>query len=392
MHLAKPQAAPADGECSGGSRHTATESTAAGSLPVRTEAEVRGYRCSKCQALVSSAQEAVSHCQSPETEPLEPPKLAESTCERQGGGLGGSAQTANCEQEAGGGTLQLPCEDSGHGQASSLYLCPDCQAPLPSVCEAVAHCRPWLQVLPWEAAVVAEPLLPGSPLALDVHGRPSVSWYAVPETGSSVTLVRELDGAWHALNSGTVVPLLDATDEWLAAALLAVSDRMLHGLVHAAGRQLLEGSWAYHSMRQEWECLRADEGYAYFGVASNASDGELDNAYRRLARQLHPDKNGGTEAAKEEFQAMKERYEALKQRRGLREDAAGSAQEAAGAAEEEEAPEQGRRISYDPADRDSMASALQRLLPDLRSVRQQTAALSAELLRLRASTEAPPVG
>lgn len=36
--------------------------------------------------------------------------------------------------------------------------------------------------------------------------------------------------------------------------------------------------------------------------------------YRKLAKKMHPDKNGGTESAKNRFQAMKERYEALKKK------------------------------------------------------------------------------
>merc|ERR1712032_985055 len=42
---------------------------------------------------------------------------------------------------------------------------------------------------------------------------------------------------------------------------------------------------------------------------------DLDNAYRKLAKQMHPDKNGSTESAKKQFQQMKDRYEAIKKRR-----------------------------------------------------------------------------
>eukprot|EP00971_Amphidinium_carterae_P292925 5815792-Amphidinium_carterae.1 len=36
-----------------------------------------------------------------------------------------------------------------------------------------------------------------------------------------------------------------------------------------------------------------------------------------MAKQMHPDKNGGTEEAKKRFQDMKARYEALKERRTI---------------------------------------------------------------------------
>merc|ERR1719281_1042373 len=55
--------------------------------------------------------------------------------------------------------------------------------------------------------------------------------------------------------------------------------------------------------------------YHYFGLTADASDKDLDNAYRKLAKQMHPDKNGGTDAAKKRFQQMKERYEAIKKKR-----------------------------------------------------------------------------
>merc|ERR1712061_338345 len=59
---------------------------------------------------------------------------------------------------------------------------------------------------------------------------------------------------------------------------------------------------------------------AFFGLAEDCSEKELDNAYRKFARSMHPDKNGGTEEAKEKFQQMKERYGSLKSKRGEAED------------------------------------------------------------------------
>merc|ERR1719188_2712542 len=53
----------------------------------------------------------------------------------------------------------------------------------------------------------------------------------------------------------------------------------------------------------------------FFGLSLEASDKDVDNAYRKKARQMHPDKNGGTDEAKKRFQEMKERYEELKKKR-----------------------------------------------------------------------------
>lgn len=52
--------------------------------------------------------------------------------------------------------------------------------------------------------------------------------------------------------------------------------------------------------------------YATLGVARTASDDEIKQAYRRMATQFHPDKNGGSKDAEEKFKAVTEAYDALR--------------------------------------------------------------------------------
>ena len=51
--------------------------------------------------------------------------------------------------------------------------------------------------------------------------------------------------------------------------------------------------------------------YETLGVARNASEAELKKAYRRLAMEHHPDRNGGDPASEGRFKEATEAYEVL---------------------------------------------------------------------------------
>lgn len=51
--------------------------------------------------------------------------------------------------------------------------------------------------------------------------------------------------------------------------------------------------------------------YADLGVSSSASDDEIKKAYRKLARENHPDKNPGDKAAEERFKKAAEAYDVI---------------------------------------------------------------------------------
>src|SRR5437763_1036558 len=51
--------------------------------------------------------------------------------------------------------------------------------------------------------------------------------------------------------------------------------------------------------------------YDTLGVAKNASPDEIKKAYRKLARQYHPDKNPGDKEAEERFKEVQTAYDVL---------------------------------------------------------------------------------
>ena len=55
----------------------------------------------------------------------------------------------------------------------------------------------------------------------------------------------------------------------------------------------------------------ADELYKVLGVSKKASDEEIKKAYRKLARQYHPDRNPDDEAAEEKFKEVQGAYDTL---------------------------------------------------------------------------------
>jgi len=135
-----------------------------------------------------------------------------------------------------------------------------------------------------------------------------------PETGAARTIVMDADGKQRIFGENTVESLASRNEadveQWFAAMTLL----QLRGLVHEVSIRVVGSSTKYFDAKREVEQRSENRNYAFFGLTAGSTERELDNAYRRLAREMHPDKNGGTDEAKERFQRMKHRYEKLKNR------------------------------------------------------------------------------
>ena len=78
-----------------------------------------------------------------------------------------------------------------------------------------------------------------------------------------------------------------------------------------------------HAFDQDWFKLSRDNPYRVFNLTSEASDAEVDQAYRRLISQYHPDKMAGVaeelreqaEKKASEINAAYDRIKTLRKRR-----------------------------------------------------------------------------
>jgi len=225
------------------------------------------------------------------------------------------------------------------GQRVVRQLCPDCGEAFTTVEEAQSH---WLQVHQrqqdeqeqeqqptmcttldpqFESAVEhsSTTVAPQAPeleraqlVEADDSGQPLIVRRTHPETGAASTIIMEQDGSTRSFGLETVKSMTETDESGIASWIQAMKDHHVRGLVHEIRERLYESSGRLQTRREELEQLSKRLAFDFFGLSENSQEKDVDNAYRRLARSMHPDKNGGTTEAKQRFQAMKERYEDLK--------------------------------------------------------------------------------
>mmetsp|Transcript_64865 Transcript_64865/g.120674 ORF Transcript_64865/g.120674 Transcript_64865/m.120674 type:complete len:524 (-) Transcript_64865:29-1600(-) len=282
-----------------------------------------------------------------------------------------------------------------------LFKCPVCSKVMPSREEAATHC---LEAQAPAAAEAAEETaaagtlrpLEGEAIAYDARGLATIVRQQDPSTGRKRTIVRNEDGSHDVFGESTVASLMEEKETKAMEWLNGLSNHQLFGLNHEIGQRLVESSKLYQDQKAQYDKYRVEQDYQYFGLSADASDKDLDVAYRKLARQMHPDKQHHKgvplEQAKEEFQQMKKRYENLKQARA---EAAGKTDEKADDEEKEEGAdeeqkedqEQETSIKYDPTNRDSLTENAHKMLKQLKQLRSSCHDISHNLNLLRPSGE-----
>lgn len=286
----------------------------------RAQTRIIGYCCPTCgESMLSSLQEAINHCSNDGQEELD-------EGDAPGSNTGDAADIAQAP-------MGLPTEFA------------------PSHTDAYDARAPSTPMI----------LLPGEAVAYNDHGQPIISRQVDPETGNGSTMVLNEDGTCDVFGKQTITSLLSATQDEANDWFGALTDYQLRGLVHELGQRLIQASAVYQSHLKRYEGVSEKTNLEFFGLGPDATDRDLDVAYRQLSKKMHPDKNGGTEESKRRFQEMKTRYEELKKKRGTADDAE----------KEEKKKDKGkddesdRTIEFDPNSRTCLNETANKMLTQL---------------------------
>mmetsp|Transcript_94829 Transcript_94829/g.182255 ORF Transcript_94829/g.182255 Transcript_94829/m.182255 type:complete len:985 (-) Transcript_94829:69-3023(-) len=139
---------------------------------------------------------------------------------------------------------------------------------------------------------------------------------------------------------------------------------VLPGLLMILGQEVNSRGASLKQLEQDKEALRGMEDYQFFGLNEDASDKDVEKAYKRMSTKLHPDKGGDAS----QFADMKKRFDELKEMRN------DGTKKSKGDGE----------IKWDSKSRSSMMSAHSDLHMQLVWITKQCSALEVELEDLRA--------
>lgn len=149
---------------------------------------------------------------------------------------------------------------------------------------------------------------------VDEGGRPVIVRQQDSQAPGGVrTIITQQDGKCCAFGEAIVASLLAQEEAKATAWVSSMDARSLRGLVNELSERFFDAQRHLSHCKAELEEKRRKRGLSLFNLPGDCTEKDLETAYRRLARSMHPDKNGGTEEAKEQFQIMRASYEDLKE-------------------------------------------------------------------------------
>lgn len=160
-------------------------------------------------------------------------------------------------------------------------------------------------------------------------------------------------------------------------------NRGMHGLLIELEQRLVEDSRNYLKNKTESNKIIQQQAFRFFELTEESTAKEAQEAYRRSARELHPDKNGGSADAKDKFQQMKNLYEAVKKQfKGEILESPDKEEEDAKNIDEDEMHDFLALIEYDASERPSMERAFHRMLSDMKYVHEKLGKLHEDVQRV----------
>ena len=121
-----------------------------------------------------------------------------------------------------------------------------------------------------------------------------------------------LGGAVHRKEHSVLASYLPPKDEYVVCVrLMPLQDKLYRHYIRTLAAEAEAHAAAEVGAEEEEEEGEALSCYAVLGVGAAATAAQLRDAYRGLARKLHPDKNGADPDANAKFQRLQAAHETL---------------------------------------------------------------------------------
>lgn len=186
---------------------------------------------------------------------------------------------------------ELPV-DGGDTEENCVFRCSECGVQMASKVEVVRHMH--------EAHAKRQ-----LPREDNAESEGKILRLTDPVSGKGHTRVEKDDGKTYVFDDEETAKYIKLEEGGKKEYMSNLCMLGMRGLVTELGQRLMDESQLFRQRRQERELLVQNSAFLFFGLDDGASKKDVQDAYKKKARQLHPDKNGGTDEANTKFQRMK---------------------------------------------------------------------------------------